>query len=160
MMIMPLLLTNLLLTAANDTVWWNSDSGSVVEHRDRDAASCTLTLDDQHGQIVFVWDRAMPTRVAVTQRAWKNTPGQITNVAVRIGEVWLDHGDGVRNITAMTATSSYMFILNQPVDDLLLAARDIAVRTPDGGFQITLIPRKVQALVTALHKCQAVIARL
>jgi hypothetical protein len=42
---------------------------------------------------------------------------------------------------------------------MLLSARDVAIKTPDRTFNINLAPKKIQALVAALHKCSALIGR-
>lgn len=156
---LSVLLSGLLLTPVSDTVWWNTEGGNVTQHRDKDDATCTLALENEQGRFEFVWDRNLPARITVARRGWNNPPDQITAVALRIGDAWLQNGNGKPNITAMTGASAYMFILNQPVDDLLLSADDIAIRTPDASFGISLIRTRMQSLVTALRKCRAVISR-
>jgi hypothetical protein len=159
-----LLLPALLLTPVADTVWWNTEGGNVTQHRDQDDVTCTLTLENDQGRFQFVWDRNLPARITVSRQGWRNVPDQITTVAMRIGDGWLEHGNGKPNITAMTGGSAYMFILNQPIDDLLLSADDIAIRTSesrfgDSGFGMSLTRGRMQGLVTALRKCRAVISR-
>jgi hypothetical protein len=157
MLRLHILLSGLLVTPAADTVWWHTNGGSVIEQRTADSASCTLTVNNSEGRFAFIWDRQMPTRVMVTRQDWALPPDQITSVALRLGDVWLADGDGAPNIAAMTGTSAVMFILNQPIDDLLSSANEIVVRTPNARFGITLIRGKMTALMTALHRCRAAI---
>jgi hypothetical protein len=156
---LPLLVSSLLVATATDGVWWNTDGGSVTEQRDHDTVTCTMTLKGDDGQFEFAWSNKLPPRAVVEQKNWSFPSGYMWNVALRIGGTWLEHGDGTPNIPAMTGSTSIMFLLNQPIDDMLLAARDVAIKTPDRTFNINLAPKKIQALVAALHKCSALIGR-
>jgi hypothetical protein len=147
------------MTTATERVWWRTEGGTVIEHRDRDAVSCTLTLNSDEGQIAFTWGDNLPPRAIVERKNWSFPSGYMWNVAMRIGSNWLGNGDGEPNIPAMTGPTSIMFLLDQPIDDLLLSAPDVAVKTPDRTLDINLAPRKIRALVTALRKCSAFIGR-
>jgi hypothetical protein len=159
MLRLPILLSGLLLVSTTDTVWWRTDGGTVTQHREGAAATCMLQIYNQVGQFSFIWDNSLPTRVVVDQTAWKFAPDQLTTVGLRVGSTWLENGNGAPNITAMTGSSAFMFILDQPVDELLLSADDIALKASDTGFGITLSRSRMQALITALRKCRAVIGR-
>jgi hypothetical protein len=148
----------LFATAADQVVWWRSDGGNVTEQRDRDAVTCTLSIHTDQAQLEFAWSNKLPPRAMVEQKGWSLPPGYMWTVAVRIGGTWLGNGDGTPNIPAMTGPTSVMFLVNQPIDDMLLSAQDVAIKTPDRSLAINLAPRKVQALVAALHKCSDTMA--
>jgi len=155
-----IVLLGLLLTNAADTVWWNSFGGSVKEHRDRNTVTCTLTLQDPQSQVAFTWSNRLPLRVVVESKALSFRPGEILQIAMRIGNVWLARGDGKPNIPAITAPSAVMLILNEPLENMLLSARDIEIHAPDHPLTIDLVPSQTRNLVEALRDCNAVIARL
>lgn len=155
----PVLIASLLLTPVADTVWWRTTGGSVIQHRERGQASCTLTLENESGRIEFVWEDSLPVHVTATQPDWMFSSNQLTTVSVRIGDVWLDGGDGSPNIMAMTGQSALMFVLNQPVGDLLRAARGVAVHTVDSRLEVTLDHRRMQDLAKRLGRCREVIGR-
>jgi hypothetical protein len=159
MLRLPILLSGLLLTPVADTVWWNTNGGNVSERRDSETATCTLRIDNDDGQFRFAWDRELPARITVSNNDWKFQPDEIATVAMRIGNVWLAGGDGTPNIPAITGPSAFMFILNQPVDELLLSADEIAVNTADTRFGIILIRSKINDLIVALRKCRSAISR-
>jgi hypothetical protein len=156
---LPLLVPGLLVAAAGVTDWWNSAGGSVTEHHDGDTVTCVMTLKSDDGQFEFAWSNKLPPRVMVEQKSWSFPSGYMWNVAMRIGDTWLGHGDGTPNIPAMTGSTSLKFLIDQPIDDMLLSAQDLTIKTPDRMYNINLAPRKIQALVTALHKCSAFISR-
>jgi len=155
-----IVLSGLLLANAADTVWWNNFEGRVREHRDQNTVTCTLTLQGQQSQVAFAWSNRLPLRVVVESKALNFRPGQISQIAMRIGDVWLARGDGKPNIPAMTASSAVMFILNEPLEDMLLSARYIEIRATDHPLTIDLVPSRIRDLVEALRGCNAVIARL
>jgi hypothetical protein len=159
MLRLSVVLSALVLTPVADTVWWNTTGGNVKQHRDQDGASCTLVVENESGQFTFVWDLNLPAYATVTHEDWAFPPGQITAVAVKIGDVWLERGNGAPNLMAMTGASSLRFVLNQPVDELLRTGREVAIRTTDMGFAVTLPGTTMRALVTALRKCRAAIGR-
>ncbi len=156
---LPLLTSSLLVAAASVTNWWSTPGGSVTEHRDGDAVTCVMTLKSDDGQFEFAWSNKLPPRVMVQQKSWSFPSGYMWNVAMRIGSTWLGHGDGTPNIPAMTGSTSLKFLINQPIDDMLLSAQELTIKTPDRMVNIDLAPKKIQALVTALHKCSAFIGR-
>jgi hypothetical protein len=157
---LPAALSAFLLVNAVDTVWWNSFAGSVVEHRDRDAVTCTLTLKDQQNQVTFAWSNRLPLRVVINSDVLRFPPDQLSQVAIRIGDIWLAGGDGEPNIPAMTASSGIMFILNESVRDMLLSARRIDIRAPDRSLAMKLRPAWTKDLIEATERCNAVITRL
>jgi hypothetical protein len=157
---LPIVLSGLLLVNATDTVWWTSSAGSVAEHRDQNAVTCTLTLKDERNRFIFAWDNNLPLRVVFDSGALRLPPDQIAQIAMRIGDVWLAHGNGEPNIPVMTAASSVMFILDEPVEKALLQARDISLRAADQYITMKLMPRGVKDLIDALAKCNAIIARM
>jgi hypothetical protein len=159
MLRLPILLSSLLVTPVADTVWWNTNGGNVSERRDSETATCTLRIDNDDGQFQFTWDRNLPTRITASRNDWKFQPDEIATVAMRVGSVWLGNGNGTPNIPAITGPSALMFILDQPIDDLLLSADEIAISTTDDRFGIILIRSKINDLIVALRKCRAAIGR-
>ena len=66
-MIGPLLLsTSLLATPVDDTVWWDTQGGKVLEHRDQAGVSCSLTLYNDADSVTFTW--VDPGGLVVTAR--------------------------------------------------------------------------------------------
>lgn len=159
MLMLPILLSSLVLTPVKDELWWRTPGGEVTEHRDRTTADCTLRLDSDAGSLAFIWARTLPTRVVVEKPGWTIAPDRITTVAIRIGDVWLDGGDGTPNIPAMTGSSAVMLVLNRSIDTQLQTASDFTINAPDIRFGIRLTRLKMQALLTALDKCRQAIAR-
>jgi hypothetical protein len=155
----PLIVSGLLTAAAtaSDIPWWHTDAGDVVEHLDRDGVNCTLTLKSDHGQFEFAWNNKLPPRAIVERKVWQFPASYMWMVSLRIGNTWLGGGDGTPNIPALTGSDRLMFLLDQPIDGLLLSAHDIALRTPDRTFEIDLAADKIHALVAALRKCTAYI---
>jgi hypothetical protein len=150
-------LSTLLIPAAGDTDWWHTNGGHVVGHRDQAGLTCTLTLENDQGRIAFAWTDGLPLRAMVERDDWHLQADDISHVAMRIGDTWLADGDGKPNITALTGRSALMFVVNEPIDDRLLAAREIAVVTPREQFSMGLLPSKVKDLVKALRRCRALI---
>ena len=157
---LPIVLSGLLVANAVDTVWWSGHAGSVIEHRDQHEVTCTLMLKDERNQLNFAWSNPLPLRVVFDSAALRLAPDKVAQIAVRVGEVWLAHGDGKPNIPVMTASSSIMFILNEPIEEALLRAHDISIRADDQYITMKLMPSGVKDLVGALGRCNAVIARM
>ena len=155
MLRVSLLLSGLLVTPAADTVWWQTNGGNVTHHGGENTQTCTLTIENDTGQFAFVWDSNLPAHIMVAQPVWRFPSDQTTTVAMRIGNVWLENGNGTPNITAVTARSALMIIPDQPFDDLLLSADEIVVRTSDTQFGILLTREKMTALLAALRRCRA-----
>lgn len=156
---LPMVLAGLLLANTADTVWWNGRAGSVVERRDQHEVTCALTLKDERNQLTFAWSNRLPLRGVFSSGALRLAPDQMAHIAVRIGDVWLAHGDGQPNIPVMTTSSGVMFILDEQVEHMLLLAPEIGIRVGDQRITMKLMPSKVKDLVDALKKCNAVIAR-
>ena len=156
-MLTPPILWNLMVTPVADTVWWRTSGGEVTQHSEQNIVNCTLTIENDQGKFAFVWNRDLPASIMVTQQVWRFPSEQTTTAAVRIGDVWLEHGNGTPNMTAMTAKAALMVIPNQPFDHLLPSADEVVVRTPDAQFGILLLREKMTPLIAALRKCRAAI---
>jgi hypothetical protein len=152
------LLAGLLLTHVDDTVWWETTIGDVVEHRDQNTTTCTLALHDSQGEFAFIWARDVPTRIVIANRNW-TLPSQTTEVAMRIGDVWLGDGDGAPNIPALTQASNVMLIANQPVEELLASAGELSLRTTERRFAIPLLRGKMAKLMSRLEQCRTAISQ-
>lgn len=149
-------LSGLLLTAATGTVWWRTEGGSVIGSRNGPNMTCTLTMEDPSARVSFAWEQGLPLRVTVEGTAWQLQPEVITPIAVRIGADWLASGDGSPNITALTNRAGFMFVVEEPIEDRLLAAREVTVQTPAGKVSIGLPATRMRSLMTALDKCRHV----
>lgn len=157
MLKLPLLASALLLTAATDTVWWRSDAGTVIGHRTGSGVTCTLTLHNGPTEMRFAWSTGLPTRAIVQRADWQFQPGNMLDIAVQVGAVWLGRGDGAPNIPAMTGPSSLMFVANDDVEDLLRQTPRVQISTQAATAGITVPEGKMQALARALDRCRALI---
>jgi hypothetical protein len=159
MLRLSIVLSSLLVTPVADTVWWRTNGGTVIQHIDATMQACTLTIENDAGQFAFVWDRGLPPHIMVAQPIWRFPPDQPTTVAMRIGNVWLENGNGRPNMTAVAAGSALMIIPAEPFDNLLSSANEIVVRTPDTQFGILLTREKMTPLLAALRNCRASIGQ-
>ena len=155
MLRLSIFLSGLLVTPVADTVWWHTDGGSVTRRSDQSAQTCTLTIENNEGRFAFVWDRTLPAHIMAAQPRWRFAADQSTTAAMRIGNVWLDNGNGTPNIAAIAGRSALMIVPDQPFDNLLSSADEIVIRTPDTQFGILLTREKMTPLVAALRKCRA-----
>jgi hypothetical protein len=156
MLRLSIFLSGLLVTPVADTVWWHTDGGSVTQRSDQSAQTCTLTIENNEGRFAFVWDRTLPAHIMAAQPLWRFAANQSTTAAMRIGNFWLDNGNGTPNMTAIAGRSAMMFVPDQPFDNLLSSADEIVIRTPDTRqFGILLTREKMTPLVAALRKCRA-----
>ena len=155
MLRLSIFLSGLLVTPVADTVWWHTDGGSVTRRSDQSAQTCTLTIENNEGRFAFVWDRTLPAHIMAAQPRWRFAADQSTTAAMRIGNVWLDNGNGTPNMTAIAGRSALMIVPDQPFDNLLSSADEIVIRTPDTQFGILLMREKMTPLVAALRKCRA-----
>jgi hypothetical protein len=153
----PILLTGLLVWAATDTLWWRTPGGSVTEQHDPGGATCTLALDGPHVRFAFAWSRSLPTRVIVSRPDWNLVPGQITSVALRIGETWLTDGAGGPALAALTDTQAVRFIPNQPIEPLLTGATGVALRVGNETLTVTLDSHRMAGLLHGLQRCRSAI---
>ncbi len=147
-MILSLLLASYLtITPIADTIWWNTAGGRVVGHKDEHGSSCTLFLTNSDGTISFTWEPDKQTFMSIIKPDWQFADSDVS-VAVRIGDVWLDNGNGSPNIEAIESKSSVLFQLNQSVDDLLHSSDQIQVIVgTDAYFQMSLPNGKMNALM-------------
>jgi hypothetical protein len=157
---LPLVLASVLLVNTVDTIWWAGRGGMVTEHRDRDTVTCMLTLKDGQNQANIAWSNRTPVRAVFESQRLRLPPDQIGEVGVRIGNTWLQGGDGKPNIPALTAPSSIMFVVSEPITDILASAHTVDIRGFGHSFSIRLAPNPMKALVNALARCTAVISRL
>jgi hypothetical protein len=158
MLKVAMLLSSLLVTpVATDTVWWRTGGGSVVQDSSGPVQKCTLTLEEGTTRFAFVWHRGLPPAIMASQTDWNVAPNTNIPVALRIGEVWLGHGNGAPNITAATGFAAVMIVPDQPLDSLLAAADTVALRAPATQFGVQMAPGKMAALVAAARKCRSYI---
>ncbi len=150
-----MLLSGFLFTMpVKDTVWWQTPGGTVTEHRSPTDTSCSLMLYDEDGSVTFEWND--PNRVFVTaiDWDWQFPDNWRVPVAMRLGEVWLSAHGNSAVIEAVGHGNSVAFATDQAVDELLLPANRIDVRTTDKEMSIKLQSSKVEVLLSRMRKCR------
>jgi hypothetical protein len=157
MLAVSMLMSSLFVTPVADTNWWTTKGGTVTEHKEDSIQNCTLTMSNDEGRFAFVWNRNLPVSIMVMQNAWTFPPEQTMAVAMRIGNVWLENGNGEPNISAMTGNAALMVVPTQPLETLLQGADEIAIKVTDAQFAVRLPHSKMTALLQALSRCRATI---
>ena len=150
------MLSSVVLTAASGTVWWRTEGGSVIGSRNGPNMTCTLTMEDPSARMTFAWEQGLPLRATVEGTAWRVEPEAIARIAVRVGADWLANGDGSANITALTSRAGFMFVIEEPLEERLLSAREVTVQTPAGKVSVGLPASRMRSLLAALDKCRHV----
>jgi hypothetical protein len=159
-LIIPLLLSSsLLMTPVKETIWWNTPGGTVSEHRDQSAASCSLMLYDNAGSVTFQWDDPGRTLVTAVDWNWEFPDNWKIPVAMQLGNVWLSNHGGSAVIDTVGHGNAVAFATDQSVDDLLQPADHIVVRTKDSDLSINLLHSKVTVLLSRWHDCRDAIRR-
>lgn len=157
-MIIPLLLANLLLaTPVKDTVWWNTQGGRVMEHRDQSVASCSLLVYDADGSVTFDRDASGETTVTASASRWLFRAGTKTPVALQLGEEWLSNHGGSLVIEATADGHTVAFAANHVIDDLLPSADHILLKTTTSDLTISLVHSRLRVLVERMRKCSSAI---
>ena len=159
-MIIPLLVSSFLsVTPAKDTVWWNTPGGTVTEHGDQNAATCSLMLYQSGGSVTFEWSDPTRTLVAASDQNWQFRDDQEMPIAMELGDVWLSDHAGSAIIAALGHGNSVAFATDQSVDDLLRSAEQIVVKTKSGDLIIAPPRGKMGVLLARAHDCQVAIRR-
>jgi hypothetical protein len=138
-----------------DRDWWRSEAGKVTEHRNAQDTTCTLVLKNDKGQFQFMWSDTLPPYAIVERPEWTLPLNRMLTVSLRIGNTWLKSPNGSANFPALTEPHGLMFLLSQPVEELLSGAQDLAFQAPDQTFEMPLPRPKVRQLMKALHRCNA-----
>jgi hypothetical protein len=148
------LLLNSVTLAAGNTIWWNTVGGSVVEHEEN-GYSCILTLTNSDGVVEFIWQTNKQTQMGVIRQDW-NLPKREVKVAVKLGDTWLDAGQGLPNIDAIQGGDIVVMALTDSVDAALQASDGITVKIDNEQyFSMALTKRKMTALLQGVRKCRA-----
>jgi hypothetical protein len=142
-----------------DTVWWNSTGGVVMEHRDGNAADCTLTFRGDNGIVVFTWDGAGGTSATVVDPDWQLPDNQPLPVAMQLGEVWLSNGGNSAVIEGQGHGNVVTFHVAQEIEPLLAPADRIEVRVRAGTLSVALNRAKLSAVLDRTRQCLDVIRR-
>jgi len=154
-LIIPILLSSsLFVTSVKDTVWWNTPGGKVTEHRDRNAASCSLTLYNDDGSVTFEWDDPGKVLVTAVDKKWEFPDTGRMPVAMALGDVWLSNHSGSAIIDAVGHGHAIGFVANEEVDDLLRQAGKIVVKTKSVDLTITLTHSKTRVLLSRMGDCR------
>lgn len=138
-----------------DIRWWHSEAGNVTEYRDGKSLTCTLALNSDQGEFQFMWSDSLPPYAIVQRPDWTLPLNHMATASLRIGDTWLTTADGSRNLPALTEPHGLMFLLDQPVQNLLKDAQDLALQTPDRTFELKIPHPRMQPLVKALRRCMA-----
>jgi hypothetical protein len=159
-LIIPLLVSSFLsVTPAKDTVWWNTPGGTVTEHSDQNAATCSLMLYQSGGSVTFEWSDPTRTLVAASDQNWQFRDDQEMPIAMELGDVWLSDHAGSAIIEALGHGNAVAFATDQSVDDLLRSAEQIVVKTKSGDLIIAPPRGKMGVLLARAHDCQVAIGR-
>lgn len=150
-----LLAPTLASATPTDRDWWRSKVGKVTEHRDDRDTVCTLVLKNDTGDVQFMWSHTLPPYAIVERPDWSLPLNRMLTVSLRIGNTWLKSSNGSSDLPALTEPHGLMFLLTQPVEDLLSDAQDLTFQAPDKTFEMPLPHPKVRELVKALHRCNA-----
>jgi len=154
-LIIPILLSSsLFVTFVKDTVWWNTPGGNVTEHRDRNVASCSLTLYNDDGSVTFEWDDPGKVLVTAVDKKWAFPDTGRMPVAMQLGDVWLSNHGGSAVIDAVGHGRAIGFVANQAVDDLLRQAGKIVIKTKGVDLTITLTRSKTRVLLSRMNDCR------
>ena len=139
-----------LVLPVTDTVWWQTPGGSVTEVHDAKRAECSLTFYDSQQQFVFTWQRGQPFHGFAVRDDWHFDRNTKMTVNLKIGSHL------IANQAAEGADRTIVFLVGQPIDDLLTDASQITVQTSAAETMIKLPPSsKVAALMVGLHRCRA-----
>jgi hypothetical protein len=153
-------IVGLITIDVNDTVWWNTPGAKVIEHRNGSNLSCTLLFTNRDGVVALEWSFNGELNMALTKEDWKFSKKD-SHVAVRIGDTWLNNGDGQTNIEAIDDDTTVLFQLPQPIDDLLFASDQITVKIDDEAFfTMTLPTTKMSALKAGVSRCRDLIGKI
>ena len=156
----PLLLaSSLLAIPVKDTVWWNSTAGTVTEHRDDNGADCSLTFQNDAGNVVFRWDGSGAVSVTAIDWNWELPDDWRVPVAMRIGDTWLSNAGNSAVITGVGHGNTVSFPISQSVEGLLRPAERIEVQITGATLSITLDHPKVGTLLDRVHMCRDVARR-
>lgn len=160
-MILPLLHLSGLLAWTTpvmaETVWWHTEGGTVTERHDNTITSCELKFEDgAHSRsIIFEWQSKVPFHVMLWQSNWDYPRNTALSSSMQIGRTSLGS-----DIVSMGYGPAIVFLLTQPIEDLLLAGDLITVNTKDDGkntseFSLQLPSHaKIASLIIALHQCR------
>lgn len=155
---LPLFLAGLMtILPVADTVWWSTPSGQVIEHKEGSIAECTLTLRDDYTTSYWVWRHDEPTHAMVRRGDWHFGDDAPLEIAMQIGPVWLGRGNGAPNLTALGRDTTVIFLVEQPIDDLLLAADQLTINVDKSTYSIRLQHAKMVSLILALRRCRSAI---
>ena len=153
-MIIPLLLTSSLLfgTPVKDTVWWNTEGGRVLEHRDGAVATCTLWLIDQDSRVAFTWAKGQPVSVAAISPAL-SMPSDSPRmpVSLQIGDAWLNNA---QPYDAVGFGTSLTFVIDQSIEAPLRGADHITIRSPTSDFSLHVNRTKIATLLDHVRQCR------
>ncbi|HYZ23713.1 MAG TPA: hypothetical protein VE690_16310 [Rhodopila sp.] len=142
-----------------DTVWWNGTGGVVTEHREDNAAACTLTFRGDNGTIAFNWEGTGRTSVTVIDPDWQLSDDQPLPVAMQVGDVWLSNGGNSAVIEGQGHGSVITFHVAQEIEPLLAPADRIEVRVRAGTLSVALNRSKLSTVLDRTRRCLGVIRR-
>lgn len=147
------LTASLLTWNVASTVWWNTPGGRVTEQHDATHAECTMTLYDAHREVAFTWGRNQPFHGIAAQPGWDFPADMSMRVALQFG----DHRLSDR--TALGGGESVAFMIDQPIDELLMNAGSIAVDPGSAVMAMPLPPAsRMASLVSAAQRCRRALA--
>jgi hypothetical protein len=134
--------------AANDqTVWWRTEGGTVIQlHRNQ---QCALFLyDNEHG-VAVSWTRDGTERLGVQDDDLHLVDGESVAMTARIDDtsIGLISPNGVEGYASAQ--------LSQPIEPALREGRKITFKVGDRTVQFPLSHGKIPAMLAAVQKCRA-----
>jgi hypothetical protein len=147
------------VTPVKDTVWWNTQGGRVMEHRDDTDASCSLMLYDDAGSVTFEWDDPGRTSITAINTNWQFPDQWNVPLAMQFGEAWLNNGNDSAVIDGIGHGNAVVFTTEQAIDELLRPADHIEIRTRVGEMSIRVPREKLNTLLAQAQACRKVARR-
>ena len=143
------------VTPIKEIVWWNTTGGKVIQQKDQNESSCSLILDDNSETIAITWDSNL-AYMTFLKSSW-NLIGSTSQVAVQIGDIWLENGNGTPNIEAQAERSAFMIPIKQQIIDLLVTSDHITTKVNNQDYSMKLNRVKMVVLLTAVNSCRKMI---
>ncbi len=155
----PLLMGPLLASQVKDTVWWETPGGKVTEHRDSSGASCSLMLYNDAGSVFFQWTDGGTILATAIDWNWQFPEDSPMPVAMQLGNEWWSNGGDSAIIQGEGHGNAITFVLNKPIEDHLITADHITIKTKAAELSISLTLSKLNKLLSRARQCRDVTGR-
>lgn len=142
--------------------WWRLPGAAVVEYADaRQGRVCSLFLYNRDTAAVMTWNRNDDREISLYNNNWHFAPGQPVDVAIQIGNTWLDTpGNNTPSALPAAADANHVTVgVAAPVETLLQHADGITAKLGGQDMSLSVAHAQMRQLVHALHRCRAVVQR-